>query len=109
MAQTTREREQRQMRGESDENMIEVWVNIHKTDITTPILVKRGSTVEEVLEAIQAYYASLGETLDLAGSQVLLNDNTYIIDAKGEITGDLNYTIHENATLTLTRRITGGR
>ncbi len=108
MAQATREREQAQTPQVSDEDMVEVWVNIHKTDITVPILVKRGSTVREVLEAIQAYYASLGETLDLAGSQVLLNDNAYVIDAKGNITGDLNYTIHENATLTLTRRITGG-
>ena len=108
MAQAARERETTQAPQVSAEDMVEVWVNIHGTDITVPILVKRNATLPEILEAIQAYYVSLGGTFESAGSQVLLNDHTYVIDAKGEITGDFTYTIHENSTLTLTRRITGG-
>jgi len=108
MAQKHREHEQGQESQGEETDMIEVWVNIHKTDITVPIMVKRNANLPDVIEAIQKYYASLGETLDVSGSQILLNDNAYTVDAQGKITGDLTYTIHQSATLTLTRRITGG-
>ena len=106
MAQTTKEREHGS--SQEDGDMVEIWVNIHKTDITVPIMVKSGATVSDVLEAIQAYYTSLGGTFNPNGSQVMLNDNQYVIDREGNIKGDLAYTIHAAATFTLTRNVTGG-
>ncbi|TSC61196.1 MAG: hypothetical protein G01um101448_1104 [Parcubacteria group bacterium Gr01-1014_48] len=108
MEQRTREREETRTSETTDEDMVEVWVTIHPTEIPTPILVKRYATFPEIVAAIQAYFAELGEEFSIVGSQILLNDTMYIINANGEIKGDLTYAISENATLTLTREVSGG-
>ncbi len=107
MSQTTREREHTSS-GEGEEDLVEVWVNIHQTDIPVPIMVKRGATVIDIISAIEAYYVSIGGVFNYRGSQILINDVQFVIDKEGTIEGNLAYAIYASATFTLTRQVTGG-
>ena len=107
MSQTTREHEHTAS-GEGEEDLIEVWVNVHQTDISVPIMVKRGATVTDIISAIEAYYVSLGRVFHYQGSQILINDVQFVIDKQGNIEGNLAYAIYAAATFTLTRQVTGG-
>lgn len=104
MAQKTREKE-----FSSGEEYIEVKAWGQNTRVV--VKVKRGSTLQEILDAVIEELAKDGvEVTDLAKWMLLVDGERVEIDEEtGKIREDQNEVVTEDIILTLTKDVTGGR